>query len=109
MATTPCKNVSFEALPYKPNPKNQSVTLKSTPKDLELTQDMVLVTESVKSDSLVSNDPVDPKIEELDDSSTKNNKQVEVVRGEASLLDSADEDSGIESSTNATLERQISN
>lgn len=36
-------------------------------------------------------------------------KQVEIVRGEASLLDSADEDSGIESSANATLERQISN
>lgn len=36
-------------------------------------------------------------------------KQIEVVRGEASLLDSADEDSGIESSANATLERQVSN
>lgn len=33
----------------------------------------------------------------------------EMVRGEASLLDSADEDSGIESSTNATLERQVEN
>ncbi|GLV44784.1 Cadherin 96Ca [Carabus blaptoides fortunei] len=43
---------------------------------------------------------------------TKNNadrngkhKPVEMVQGEASLLDSADEDSGIESSANATLER----
>lgn len=35
-----------------------------------------------------------------------NHKPVEVVRGEASLLDSADEDSGIESSAHATLERQ---
>lgn len=31
---------------------------------------------------------------------------VESVQGEASLLDSADEDSGIESSANATLERR---
>lgn len=40
---------------------------------------------------------------------TENQKQpIESVQGEASLLDSADEDSGIESSANATLERQIS-
>lgn len=64
------KNVSFEALPYKP-----------------------FKLEEVKTKLMPDN---------LDDK----HKQVEVVRGEASLLDSADEDSGIESSANATLERQ---
>lgn len=61
------KNVSFEALPYKPLQKH-----------------------IVKED--------------FDTSKTKG--KVEIVRGEASLLDSADEDSGIESST---LERKLTN
>lgn len=63
------KNVSFEALPYKP----------------------------FKLDD-VKKFTVEDK-----------HKQVEIVRGEASLLDSADEDSGIESSTKTTLEQQVLN
>ncbi|XP_063919861.1 uncharacterized protein LOC135134908 isoform X2 [Zophobas morio] len=61
------KNVSFEALPYKPLQKH-----------------------IIKEDYDFS----------------KSKGKVESVRGEASLLDSADEDSGIESST---LERKLSN
>jgi hypothetical protein len=60
------KNVSFEALPYKPLQKH---------------------------------------IMKEDFDASKNKGKVEIVRGEASLLDSADEDSGIESST---LERKLS-
>lgn len=48
-------------------------------------------------------------ISPANENTDEKHKQVEVVRGEASLLDSADEDSGIESSTNATLERPVIN
>lgn len=65
--TSDVKNVSFEALPYKPLQK-----------------------QFMKEDFDVE----------------KHKGKVEIVRGEASLLDSGDEDSGIESST---LERKLSN
>ncbi|XP_044259276.1 uncharacterized protein LOC123007849 isoform X2 [Tribolium madens] len=61
------KNVSFEALPYKPLQK---------------------------------------QIIKEDFNTSREKNKVEIVRGEASLLDSADEDSGIESST---LERKLTN
>lgn len=68
---TKSKNVSFEALPYKP-----------------------MLVSSSNSVFILDNADRNGK-----------HKPVEMVQGEASLLDSADEDSGIESSANATLER----
>lgn len=79
------KNVSFEALPYQPfNP---------------VVQDQLV--NVVKSFDSIERSLM--KDEEDDECKLK----VEVVRGEASLLDSGDEDSGIESAS--TLERKIAN
>ncbi|XP_049818372.1 uncharacterized protein LOC109603335 isoform X2 [Aethina tumida] len=93
--TTENKNVSFEALPYKP--LNNSEALDTPAEKQADSADMSpeLVTyPSIKSQII--------KDVGMDETKCK----VEFVRGEASLLDSADEDSGIESST---LERKLSN
>nr|CAI5819803.1 unnamed protein product [Callosobruchus analis] len=84
------KNVSFEALPYKPL---QEIQLKDNEKEF------------------VRNHKNRRESQEMERNIIKNensdicNLKIEIVRGEASLLDSADEDSGIESST---LERKLS-
>lgn len=80
-----CKNVSFEALPYKPP-------------NTELNPNIYKQHNESKVDTTL-----DRSIIKAEDSNLCKLK-IEVVRGEASLLDSADEDSGIESST---LERKL--
>ncbi|XP_072377014.1 uncharacterized protein [Diabrotica undecimpunctata] len=89
------KNVSFEALPYKPNsPVVEKVNLVLD--DLQhLPEDLSFGKFDFVERNLIKN--------EDDKCKTK----VEFVRGEASLLDSGDEDSGIESTS--TLERKLSN
>lgn len=81
------KNVSFEALPYKPL-KEESMQLDSQKEDNDR-QDRFEQEKHILKDKF--------------DCVKGHN---EFIRGEASLLDSADEDSGIESST---LERKLSN
>lgn len=85
---TRSRNVSFEALPYKP----LANTSKNESQDIQKNNDLNLSSSIMKKD--------------LNDEESDVKLKIEIVRGEASLLDSADEDSGIESST---LERKLSN
>lgn len=88
------KNVSFEALPYK-RPINEI-------KDETSNENASIIETDTTNYSTVEK----LIMKEDDFNFDRNNKtKVEFVRGEASLLDSADEDSGIESST---LERKLS-
>ncbi|CAH0546280.1 unnamed protein product [Brassicogethes aeneus] len=81
------KNVSFEALPYKP--------LKTFEVEEKNKENLNEPLTTIKS-----------QIIKEDFESDKLKTKIEKVKGEASLLDSADEDSGIESST---LERKLNN
>lgn len=87
---TQSRNVSFEALPYKPI--QVTVTSKKESQEVQKNNAFNLCNSTVKKDTLSDEDPDIVKV------------KIEIVRGEASLLDSADEDSGIESST---LERKL--
>ncbi|CAH1955895.1 unnamed protein product [Acanthoscelides obtectus] len=84
------KNVSFEALPYKPL---QEIQLKDNEKEFVRSQKLRRDTQDMERNVIKT------------ENSDICNLKMEIVRGEASLLDSADEDSGIESST---LERKLS-
>lgn len=99
------KNVSFEALPYKPmSPILDDSSLTSFKIEAVPNKTFSLVEDLSRSDAdLIERSFV--KNENDDDDKCK--LKVEVVRGEASVLDSGDEDSGIESTS--TLERKISN
>lgn len=74
------RNVSFEALPYKP-------------------PNMV-----VKESHIKDNNLIDYNVTTKQNENVNFKVEIETVKGEASLLDSADEDSGIESST---LEKKL--
>ncbi|KAG5873397.1 hypothetical protein JTB14_017984 [Gonioctena quinquepunctata] len=78
------RNVSFEALPYKP-----------------LEQDTLQ--DEIDRFTLMDETPLEKTVTKNDHSDLCQVK-IEVVKGEASVLDSGDEDSGIESST---LERKV--
>ncbi|VEN51034.1 unnamed protein product [Callosobruchus maculatus] len=84
------KNVSFEALPYKPL---QEIQLKDNEKEFVRSHKNRRESQDLER-NIIKNENSDIC-----------NLKIEIVRGEASLLDSADEDSGIESST---LERKLS-
>nr|CAH7759744.1 unnamed protein product [Callosobruchus chinensis] len=84
------KNVSFEALPYKPL---QEIQLKDNEKEFVRCHKNRRESQDLERNIIKS------------ENSDICNLKIEIVRGEASLLDSADEDSGIESST---LERKLS-
>ncbi|XP_074032381.1 uncharacterized protein isoform X3 [Leptinotarsa decemlineata] len=85
------RNVSFEALPYKPiYPELPQVETQNE-------SDRFIM----KADSLGKPNEINLT---KDDHSNLCHMKIEVVKGEASVLDSGDEDSGIESST---LERKV--
>ncbi|XP_056647700.1 uncharacterized protein LOC130452439 [Diorhabda sublineata] len=97
------KNVSFEALPYKPmSPILDDSSLTSCKIEAVPNKQFNVVDDLSRSDT----DLIERNFakNEYDD---KCKLKVEVVRGEASVLDSGDEDSGIESTS--TLERKICN
>lgn len=79
------KNVCFDVLPYKP--------INIIP----------IMTNACQESNDVTLEPLKINFDEI---SAFSNKKEMFIKGEASLLDSADEDSGIESST---LERKINN
>lgn len=100
------KNVSFEALPYKPENrvlKGENSSLHATPRTGAVVENdgdegEKSVSSCYKPDSVVETHLIG------DFGVGAKGGKVEMVRGEASLLDSADEDSGIESST---VERRL--
>lgn len=92
------KNVSFEALPYKPrlaliesNYGNYNNQCSSSSSQNSSREDLYSSKEQNNADNNVTTSILGGCANSIG--------KVEVVRGEASLLDSADEDSGIESST----------